>query len=129
VAERPPEADTGTLVQPNPDGTVLVGGSRQVVLTTEPEDPVVPQLLVGEAIRLLPALAAAPVLGAWWGIRPMTPDGRPIIGPVRPGMFVAAGHGPVGVILGAGTAQLVASMVMDEAPPFDSEPFHPARFQ
>ncbi len=127
VANGPPEADTGTLVQPNQDGTVLIGGSRQIVLTTEPEDPAVPRRLVRQAIRLIPALAAAPVLGAWWGIRPMTPDGRPVVGRVRPGMLVAAGHGPVGVILGAGTAQLVASIVMEEAPPFDPGPFDPVR--
>lgn len=122
------EAHTGTLLQPNADGTVLVGGSRQAVLTSEPEDPTVPRRLAREAIRLAPALASAPVLGAWWGIRPMTPDGRPIVGQVRPGLVVAAGHGGLGVILGAGTARLVGSIVLEEEPPFDPEPFKPARF-
>jgi glycine/D-amino acid oxidase-like deaminating enzyme len=124
----PTEADTGTLLQPNVDGTLLVGGSRQAVVTGEPEDPTVPQRLVRGAIRLAPALADATVLGAWWGIRPMTPDGLPIVGVVRPGLVVAAGHGALGVILGAGTARLVGSMVLREDPPFDPDPFSPARF-
>jgi glycine/D-amino acid oxidase-like deaminating enzyme len=128
IMDGPPEADTGTLLQPNADGTLLVGGSRQAVVTDEPEDPSVPQRLVRGAIRLAPALAEATVLGAWWGIRPMTPDGRPFVGAVRPGLVVAAGHGALGVILGAGTARLVGSMVLGEYPPFDPDPFSPARF-
>jgi glycine/D-amino acid oxidase-like deaminating enzyme len=124
----PPKSNTGTLLQPNADGTLLVGGSREAVVTGEPEDPTVPQRLVRGAIRLAPALAEAIVLGAWWGIRPMTPDGRPIVGAVRPGLVVAAGHGALGVILGAGTARLVGSIVLGEDPPFDTDPFSPARF-
>jgi glycine/D-amino acid oxidase-like deaminating enzyme len=128
IVDGPPEADTGTLLQPNVDGTLLVGGSRQAAVTGEPEDPRVPQRLVRGAIRLAPALAEAAVLGSWWGIRPMTPDGRPIVGAVRPGLVVAAGHGALGVILGAGTARLVGSMVLGEEPPFDPDPFSPTRF-
>jgi glycine/D-amino acid oxidase-like deaminating enzyme len=128
VVDGRPEADMGTLLQPNEDGTLLVGGSRQAVLTGEPEDPTVPRRLVREAIRLAPALAQAPALGAWWGIRPMTPDGRPVVGMVRPGLMVASGHGSLGVILAAGTGGLVASLAMEDEPPFDPRPFEPARF-
>jgi glycine/D-amino acid oxidase-like deaminating enzyme len=129
VVDGLPAADTGTLLQPNPDGTILVGGSRQVVMTNEPEDPALPRHLIREAIRLAPALADAQLLGAWWGIRPITPDGRPMVGPIRDGLVVAAGHGPVGVILGAGTGRLVTSLVLNEPPPFDPKPFTPSRFE
>ena len=128
VVDGPPKANTGSILQPNADGTLLVGGSRQAVLTNEPEDLTVPLRLMREAIRLAPVLGDSPVLGAWWGIRPMTPDGRPIVGAVRPGLVVAAGHGALGVILGAGTARLVGSMILGEDPPFDPDPFSPARF-
>lgn len=128
VVDGLPEADTGALLQPNVDGTLLVGGSRQAMLTDEPEDPTVPRRLVREAIRLVPGLANAPAIGAWWGIRPMTPDGRPVVGMVQPGLMVASGHGSLGVILAAGTGRLVASFAMDDEPPFDPGPFEPARF-
>jgi glycine/D-amino acid oxidase-like deaminating enzyme len=128
LVERSPEADTGTLLQPNADGTLLVGGSRQAVLTAEPEDPSVAHRLIREAVRLAPVVSEAPVLGAWWGIRPMTPDGRPVVGAVRPGLVVAGGHGSVGVILGAGTGKLVAAIALDDTPPFDPAPFDPTRF-
>jgi glycine/D-amino acid oxidase-like deaminating enzyme len=128
VAADYPDPDVGTLLQPNPDGTMLVGGSRQPVVTGEPEDATVPQRILRAAIQLVPDLAEATVLSAWWGIRPMTPDGRPVVGQLREGLFVASGHGGQGVILGGGTARLVASMVLGERAPFDPEPFSPGRF-
>lgn len=128
VAEGSPALDAGVLLQPNPDGTLLVGGSRQTVITPEPEDPSVPRRLLQEAIRLAPPLAEAAVLGAWWGIRPVTPDGRPVVGAARDGLLVATGHGSLGVILAGGTARLLAALVLDEPPPFDPEPFLSDRF-
>ena len=128
VAEGNPAVDAGVLLQPNQDGTILVGGSRQPVVTPEPEDPAVPQRLLREAIRLAPPLGEAEVLGAWWGIRPVTPDGRPVVGTVADGLIVAAGHGSLGVILAGGTARLLAATLFDEPLPFDPQPFDPSRF-
>jgi glycine/D-amino acid oxidase-like deaminating enzyme len=129
VAEAHPAVDAGVLLQPNRDGTLLIGGSRQTVVTPEPEDPSVAQRLLREAIRLVPSLAEAAVLGAWWGIRPVTPDGRPVVGIVREGLMVATGHGSLGVILGAGTARLIAATMFDEPLPFDPGPFSPDRLR
>lgn len=123
-----PEAIVGTLLHPNNDGTMLAGGSRQGVITNEPEDPSVPREILRGAIAVFPSLASATVLSAWWGIRPLTPDDRPIVGRVADGLFVATGHGSQGVILGGGTGQLIASLVTGEEPPFDAAPFSPSRF-
>lgn len=123
-----PREMIGTMLQPNADGTMLIGGSRQFAFTPEPDDPSVPRRLLAGAIELVPSLAGAPVQGAWWGIRPMTPDGRPVVGEVAPGVVVASGHGSLGVILGGGTARLVASLVVGTEAPFDADPFEPARF-
>ncbi len=125
--EAAPEAVVGTLLQPNPDGTLLVGGSRQRVVTSEPEDPDVPRRLVRGAADLVPAVGEAEVLSAWWAVRPMTPDGRPIVGEVRDGLVVAAGHGSQGVILGGGTGRLVAAQLAGYPPPFDPAPYSPTR--
>src|SRR5438093_604700 len=62
LATDDPDPDVGTLLQPNPDGTMLVGGSRQPVVTVEPEDPTVPRRILRAAIRLVPPLADAAVL-------------------------------------------------------------------
>jgi glycine/D-amino acid oxidase-like deaminating enzyme len=128
IAYGSPALEAGVLLQPNRDGTLLVGGSRQTVVTPEPEDLSVPGRLLQEAIRLAPPLGEAAVLGSWWGIRPVTPDGRPVVGAVTDGLIVAAGHGSLGVILAGGTARLVAATILGEPLPFDPEPFVPARF-
>ncbi|MEO8423984.1 MAG: FAD-binding oxidoreductase [Actinomycetota bacterium] len=123
-----PEAEVGAILHLHTDGTILVGSSRQPWITPEPEDPGVPQRQLRAAIRLVPSLAGATVTSTWWGLRPITPDERPLVGVVRDGLVVATGHGSEGVILGAGTAKLVASIVLGGAPPFDAAPFDPFRF-
>jgi glycine/D-amino acid oxidase-like deaminating enzyme len=47
---------------------------------------------------------------------------------VREGLVVATGHGSEGVIVGAGSAELVAGLVLGAEPPLDPAPFDPARF-
>jgi len=121
-------AFVSSLIHPNPDGTLLLGGSRQHAVRNEPEDEEVPREIVRQAMHLFPGLADANVLSAWWGVRPMTPDGRPIVGFVRPGLLVATGHGSQGVILGGGTARLVAAMVAGAPEPFHAGGVAPERF-
>jgi glycine/D-amino acid oxidase-like deaminating enzyme len=118
----------GTVMQQNPDGTVLAGSSRQAAYSSEPEDVSIPREIVRRVIRLVPAAEKARVLGSWWGIRPMTPDSLPIVGAVRDGLIVATGHGSFGVTLAAGTAPLVAAAITGEDPPIDPAPFSPDRF-
>ncbi|HTX07348.1 MAG TPA: FAD-dependent oxidoreductase [Solirubrobacteraceae bacterium] len=50
----------------------------------------------------------------WAGLRPMTPDGLPIVGavPGHPGAFLSTGHGMVGVTLAPATAALLAPLVL-----------------
>jgi glycine/D-amino acid oxidase-like deaminating enzyme len=119
-------ADVGTLVHPAVDGSLLAGGSRQGA--AEPEDPEVPVTIARLALQLLPGLGDVPVLGSWSGIRPMSPDGRPIVGPAADGLLVATGHGSQGVILAGGTGLLVAAQAGGRPPPFDRGPFDPGRF-
>ena len=123
-----PPADVGAVLHLHADGSVLIGSSRQPWVTPEPEDPSVPQRMLRSGIRLAPSLGDATVVSTWWGLRPITPDERPLVGTVRDGLVVATGHGSEGVILGAGTAQLAASIVLGGAPPFDPAPFDPFRF-
>ena len=120
-------AATSTLLHPATDGSLIVGSSRQPVLTPEAEEPGVPATIVRGAIRLVPSLAEARVRSGWWGIRPMTPDERPFVGRLTDGLSVAAGHGWEGVILGAGTGQLITSILLGHDVPFDPEPFDPGR--
>jgi D-hydroxyproline dehydrogenase subunit beta len=121
-------AATSTLLHPTTDGSLIAGSSRQPAITPEAEEPGVPAMIVRGAIRMVPALADAEVRSAWWGIRPLTPDERPVVGRIGTGLSIAAGHGSEGVILGAGTGQLIAAQVLGNDAPFDPEPFDPGRF-
>ena len=66
----------------------------------------------------------------WAGLRPVTPDGVPVIGraPHLSNLIVATGHAMVGLSLGPGTGQLVAELVNGRAPAFDLRPLGLERF-
>lgn len=66
----------------------------------------------------------------WFGWRPMSCDDIPIIGkvPGRDGIWLATGHGMMGIGMSTGTAQLVADLVTGRAPAIDPAPYAPARF-
>jgi D-amino-acid dehydrogenase len=45
----------------------------------------------------------------WCGLRPMTPDGTPVLGPTRlKSLWLATGHGTLGWTMAAGTGKLLA---------------------
>jgi sarcosine oxidase subunit beta len=121
--------DVSPMIQPAPDGSIVLGTSREPALAADAAGLTVPRSIAREAMRLIPSLAGAPVVATWSGVRPLSPDERPLIGPLAEGLFVATGHGSEGVILGGGTAGLVAAMVLGEEPPVDPVPFDPARFR
>ncbi len=81
------------------------------------------------AVRLLPALAALPVARTWAGLRPVTPDGRPIVGPDpdAAGLYYATGHGRNGVLLAALTAEIIGDLLTTETTDVDIEALSPTR--
>ncbi|MDQ3953653.1 MAG: FAD-dependent oxidoreductase [Actinomycetota bacterium] len=64
---------------------------------------------------------------AWAGMRPMTPDGLPVIGRVAGNVTVASGHAMLGVTLAPVTGEAVAD-VIDGGAPEVLRPFDPLRF-
>jgi glycine oxidase len=82
------------------------------------------------ANALVPQLAAARHLFEWAGLRPGTPDGLPIIGPIPgwPNVIAATGHYRNGILLGPITGRLVArGIVAGDWSETPSE-FSPSRF-
>ena len=65
------------------------------------------------------------------GLRPLTPDGLPMIGRSRrvDNLILATGHGHMGISLSAVTGEAVAKIAGGEAPDFDPTPVLPERFQ
>jgi glycine/D-amino acid oxidase-like deaminating enzyme len=64
--------------------------------------------------RYVPGVADATLLGLRHCARPVSRDGRPLIGaaPWVDGLWIAAGHGPWGISTGPGTARLVAGRIL-----------------
>jgi len=63
---------------------------------------------------LVPALKAAPVTGAWAGLRPGSPDGLPVLGkvPGRSNVYIAAGHFRNGVLLAPITGKAMTALIL-----------------
>ena len=66
----------------------------------------------------------------WYGWRPMSLDDVPLIGavPGRAGLWLATGHGMMGVGMSAGTGQLLADLMAGREPALDPAPYRPDRF-
>ena len=66
----------------------------------------------------------------WFGLRPMTYDGLPIIdfSPALSNVVVASGHGMLGISMGPGTGRLVSEMIAQTKPAIDCSCFSAARF-
>lgn len=64
------------------------------------------------------------------GMRPMTPDGMPVIGllPGTDNSYVSSGHGMLGITLGPGTSFALAELMLGTAQPPQLLPFTPDRF-
>jgi D-amino-acid dehydrogenase len=67
----------------------------------------------------------------WAGLRPLAPDGLPIIGAVdgHAGLFVATGHGMMGITLAPGTGEALAPLVLTGERSPQIEPLGLERFQ
>lgn len=82
--------------------------------------------LLTDAARIyLREPVAEPVQEEWWGWRPMTCDGLPIIDRVPAGenVVVAAGHNMLGLSMATATGKLVAEMLAGTTTHIDPSPF------
>jgi D-amino-acid dehydrogenase len=56
----------------------------------------------------------------WCGLRPMTPDGTPVLGRAGPpGLYLATGHGTLGWTMAAGTGRVMAELIGGAQPQID----------
>ncbi|MBX9584391.1 MAG: FAD-dependent oxidoreductase [Gemmataceae bacterium] len=87
-------------------------------------------ILTGAAKLYLRDPLAEPVQEEWWGWRPMTPDGLPVIdrSPSLGNVLIAAGHNMLGLSMATGTGRLVAELVGREKPHLDPTPYRLSRF-
>ncbi|MGH6952149.1 MAG: NAD(P)/FAD-dependent oxidoreductase, partial [Vitreimonas sp.] len=89
---------------------VVLGSTLEFDRYDRAVDPARTAELVAAAETLLPGEVKQGEK-AWAGIRPMSPDGWPIIGPSGEGLFVAAGHSRNGWLLAPITAEIITAHV------------------
>ena len=82
------------------------------------------------AERELPGIFSGGEVHEWVGMRPLTPDGLPIIGrlPKTDNVFIASGHQMVGLKLAPSTGRVLSELIIDGGSRVDLEPFAPDRF-
>jgi D-amino-acid dehydrogenase len=65
----------------------------------------------------------------WSGLRPMTPDGTPVIGATKvAGLFLNTGHGTLGWTMSSGSARVIADLVSGKKPEIDATDLAVARY-
>lgn len=71
------------------------------------------------AARAFPRMETGPPLSEWAGLRPMSADGLPFVGPLgvgADGLWVATGHGMLGLTLAPATGELIAGALLGNEP-------------
>lgn len=86
--------------------------------------------ILASTVPLCPGLIRAKLRRSWAGLRPVTPDGLPIIGsePRLSGLWYATGHGRNGILLAGLTGLLITQLVVGGQSDLDLRPFAPQRF-
>lgn len=112
--------------------TPYAGGLR-VAGTMEfrsPDDPLQPprvDAIIASAAPLLDGVDWDARTDVWVGPRPVTPDGRPLIGEVAQGIYVAGGHGMWGLAHGPVTGRLLTEYITTGKQPEVLREFDPLR--
>ena len=89
--------------------------------------------LYAAARELFPALldpAMPPSLSPWCGLRPLSADSVPLIGPTGiENLMLNTGHGTLGWTLALGSGRLLADLLSRADPGLPPEPYLPGRFR
>lgn len=111
-------------------GEILVGSTMEHVGLEAGTTPEALDMLRSAATQICPALASAAVTRSWSGLRPITPDLLPMLGPhpADERLVFAAGHSRSGILLAPLTADCLAALVCGEEPRHDLSPFVVGRF-
>ena len=125
----PPSRTVRALVDGRPVYAVPRDGGGLVIGATQYEAGFDTEVTVGgvrdllrDAERVLPAVAEYALVETAAGLRPGSPDNRPLIGTLEPGLMVATGHGRNGMLLAPGTADAVVGMLRGLPGPAGADP-------
>lgn len=108
-------------------GGLRVAGTMEFRSPDDPLQPARVGAIVASAGPLLDGVRWDERSDVWVGPRPVTPDGRPLIGEVARDIYVAGGHGMWGLAHGPVTGRLLAEYVTTGKQPDALREFSPLR--
>ena len=120
----------GASIEQTENGNFLLGSTREFAGFHRHTTPDGLQRIAATTTSLIPVLKKVNVIRSFSGLRPHTPDGLPILGPVAqiPGFIMAAGHEGDGIALAPITGELIAQMVARGGSDMPLDAFQLSRF-
>ena len=117
-------------IEQQEEGGLIIGGTREFADFEDENTFVAIDTMMKRAARFFPELRNVSVIRYFAGFRPYTPDGLPLLGPVKSlkNFFMAAGHEGDGIALSPVTGKLIAEYIVDGQPSYDLRAFSPDRF-
>ncbi len=105
----------GVHVVPHADGTVAVGSTTEREFQTGDSCDARLDAVIARARAAVPALATAPVVGRWAGLRPRAKTRAPMLGawPGRDGHFIANGGFKIGFGMAPMVGKTMAALLLD----------------
>ena len=112
---------SGNYATTKSDGLLWAGTTEEEVGFDENPSPEGRDQVMASLVKVLPYLADARLAQHTACLRPVAPDGLPIIGqvPSVPGAWLASGAGRKGILLGPGLGRVVADMIIGKTPEVD----------
>ncbi len=120
----------GSYLVPRPDGAVLAGSTMEEAGFEATVTAAGQAGIRAAAARLVPTVAAIEPSERWAGLRPVSKDGAPILGPdpELDGLHYATGYGRNGILLSPTAAEIVAARLAGETGGAEADPFSIGRF-
>ncbi len=111
------------------DDRIRVGGMAQIVGYDRALDPAKRRTLEHVVTDLFPGAGDVSRASFWTGLRPMTPDGTPIVGPTPlKGLWLNTGHGTLGWTMACGSGKLLSDLVSGTSPAIRADDLSVARY-
>ncbi len=120
----------GVSIEPTARGNFVLGSTREFVGFDKKVTLAGINHIAGNASAILPVLRKLKMIRVFAGLRPYTPDGLPILGPVAglDGFVMAAGHEGDGIALAPITGEIIADLLVDNRAGIRLEEYSLERF-
>lgn len=114
---------------PRQDGHVVCGSSMSECGFSTAVDAQTQLDILSACLEMVPELAQFPIVKRWAGLRPSSPHGIPYIGamPELSRLWANFGHFRNGLCMGAGSAKLLAQLMLNQKTFVDPHAYSPDR--